>query len=129
LNGEWGKSMDYKEGNLIKEKSFGFALMIIEAYKFLISKSEYVLSKQLLRAGTTIGANIEEAQASQSRKDFLSKMSVASKEARETLYWMKLLVQSNFLDDYQHTDKLVEEINSIINILTKIVKTVSSTTK
>ena len=121
--------MDYKEGNLIKEKSFGFALMIIEAYKFLISKSEYVLSKQLLRAGTSIGANIEEAQASQSRKDFLSKMSVASKEARETLYWMKLLVQSNFLDDYQHTDKLVEEINSIINILTKIVKTVSSTTK
>jgi len=129
LNGEWGKSMDYKEGNLIKEKSFGFALMIIEAYKFLISKSEYVLSKQLLRAGTTIGANIEEAQASQSRKDFLSKMSVASKEARETLYWIKLLVQSNFLDDYQYTDKLVEEINSIINILTKIVKTVSSTTK
>ncbi len=123
------KKMDYKEDNLIKEKSFNFALMIIDLYKYLNSKNEFVLSKQLLRAGTSIGANIEEAQASQSKKDFLSKMSIASKEARETLYWIKLLIKANFLDDYQHTDKLVEEINSIINILTKIVKTVSSTLK
>ncbi len=121
--------MDYKENNLIKEKSFNFALMIIDLYKYLNSKNEFILSKQLLRAGTSIGANIEEAQASQSKKDFLSKMSIASKEARETLYWIKLLIKANFLDDYQYTDKLVEEINSIINILTKIVKTVSSTLK
>jgi len=121
--------MKHKEDNLIKEKSFRLALMIIDVYKFLINKNEYVLSKQLLRAGTSIGANIEEAQASQSRKDFLSKMSIASKEARETLYWIKLLVKSEFLDEYQGTNELVEEINSVINILTKIVKTVSSTTK
>jgi len=121
--------MDNKENNLIKEKSFDFALMIIDLYKYLNSKNEFVLSKQLLRAGTSIGANIEEAQASQSRKDFLSKMSIASKEARETLYWINLLIKANFLDDYQYADKLVEEINSIINILTKIVKTVSNTTK
>ena len=77
--------MDNKENNLIKEKSFDFALMIIDLYKYLNSKNEFVLSKQLLRAGTSIGANIEEAQASQSRKDFLSKMSKASKEAMGNL--------------------------------------------
>lgn len=98
-------------------------------YKFLISKNEFVLSKQLLRAGTSIGANIEEAQASQSCKDFLSKMTITSKEARETLYWIKLLVESKFLNEYQGTNELIEKINSVINILTKIVKTVSSTTK
>ncbi|MEM4197127.1 MAG: four helix bundle protein [Candidatus Anstonellaceae archaeon] len=117
---------EVKNDNLIREKSFVFALLIIDCYKFLNSKNEYVLSKQLLRSGTSIGANIEEAQASQSRKDFLSKMSIASKEARETLYWLKLLKASNYLDEYPETDKLLEEINSIINILTKIVKTVGS---
>ena len=112
--------------NLIKDKTFSFALLIIDCYKFLNSKNEHVLSKQLLRSGTSIGANVEEAQASQSRKDFLSKMSIASKEARETLYWLKLLKASNYLEEYPKTDKLLEEINSIINILTKIVKTVGS---
>jgi len=121
--------LEAKNENLVKDKSFDFALLIIDCYKYLSSKNEYVLSKQLLRSGTSIGANIEEAQASQSRKDFLSKMSIASKEARETLYWIKLLVKSEFLDEYQGTNELVEEINSVINILTKIVKTVSSTTK
>jgi four helix bundle protein len=89
--------MKYKEDNLIREKSFRLALMIIDVYKFLINKNEFVLSKQLLRAGTSIGANIEEAQASQFLKDFLSKMSIASKEARETLYWIKLLLESKLL--------------------------------
>lgn len=118
-----------KNDNLVREKSFDFALLIIDCYKFLNSKNEYVLSKQLLRSGTSIGANIEETQASQSRKDFLSKMSIASKEARETLYWLKLLKISNYLDEYPEANKLFEEINSIINILTKIVKTVSNSIK
>ena len=77
--------LEAKNENLVKDKSFDFALLIIDCYKYLSSKNEYVLSKQLLRSGTSIGANIEEAQASQSRKDFLSKMSKASKEAMGNL--------------------------------------------
>jgi four helix bundle protein len=71
--------------NPVQKKSFEFALLIIKLYQVMQSKREYVLSKQLLRSGTSIGANVEEAIAGQSRKDFLSKMAIASKEARETL--------------------------------------------
>ena len=112
-----------REDNLIRKKSYDFALEIIKLYKFLSSKNEFVLSKQILRCGTSIGANVEEAQAAQSRKDFMSKLSVASKEARETLYWLKLLNDSKFLDNYENKNFLFDEINSIINIITKIVKT------
>ena len=73
-----------KNPNIIKEKSYKFALEVIKLYKSLQTQNEYVLSKQLVRAGTSIGANVEEATAAQSRKDFISKMSIASKEARET---------------------------------------------
>jgi len=118
-----------ENNNLIKEKSYSFALLIIDLYKFLIKKGEFVLSKQMLRSGTSIGANIEEAQVSQSRKDFLSKISIASKEARETLYWLRLLKESNLIENYPKQDKLFTEINSIINILTKITKTTSNTLK
>ena len=72
--------------SIIKEKSYEFALDIIELYKFLIKQNEYVMSKQLLKSGTSIGANVEEAIAGQSRKDFISKMSISLKEARETNY-------------------------------------------
>ena len=68
----------------IDERTFDFALLIIDTYKFLIRKNEYVLSNQLLKSGTSIGANVHEAQAAQSKKDFVSKMAVSSKEARET---------------------------------------------
>ena len=113
-----------KEENLIKEKSYNFALEIIELYKFLnFEKKEYVMSKQILKSGTSIGANIEEAQAAQSKKDFLSKLSIASKEARETLYWLRLLKDSEYLQGYHNKELLFQEINSIINILTKIIKT------
>ena len=71
---------------MIQDKSFDFALEIIALYKKLVAEREFVLSKQLLRSGTSIGANVEEATAAQSRKDFLHKMSLASKEARETRY-------------------------------------------
>lgn len=77
--------------NLIKTKTFNFALKSIEVYKFLLIKNEYVLSKQFLKSATSIGANVEEADAGYSKKDFSAKMSIASKEARETLYWIKLI--------------------------------------
>jgi four helix bundle protein len=111
--------------NLILQKSYDFSLMIIELYKFLCeNKKEHVLSKQLLRAGTSIGANINEAQAGISRKDFVAKMSIASKEARETRYWLNLLADSGYISKTNSEIKnLFEEVESIINILTKIVKT------
>ena len=119
-----------KEENLIKEKSYNFALKIIELYKFLnFEKNEFLLSKQILRSGTSIGANVEEAQAAQSKKDFLSKLSIASKEARETLYWLRLIKDSGYLKDYHNYESLFQEINSIINILTKIIKTLQSNLK
>jgi len=110
-----------KKGNVIQEKSFAFALKIISLYKELTKQNEFVLSKQLLRSGTSIGANVEEALAAQSRKDFLHKMSIASKEARETEYFLKPLMMSKLVPmDYSMH---LKEIGSIVNILTKIVKT------
>jgi four helix bundle protein len=111
---------DFKK---IDERVFDFALLIIDTYKFLARKKEFVLSKQLLEVGTSIGANVQEAQAAQSKKDFMSKMSIASKEARETDYWLKLLNKSGYLSDFHKKEELFEEITAIINILTKIVKT------
>ena len=110
-----------KTENKIQELSFEFAIMIIGLYKTMTEKKEYVLSKQLLRSETSIGANIKEAIVAQSRKDFISKMSIASKEARETRYWIRLLDKSRIIDmDYA---MYLTKIEHIINILTKIVKT------
>lgn len=110
-----------KKHNVIQEKSFQFALDIIDLYKSLTHNKEYILSKQLLRSGTSIGANIEEAIAGFSKKDFTAKMSIASKEARETRYWLKLYHASKLVDlDYS---SYLKEIEEIINILTAIVKT------
>src|SRR3990167_1149913 len=108
--------------SLIKEKSYSFALQIIRLYKSLLLKNEFVLSKQMLRSGTSIGANVEEALAGQSRADFLSKMSIASKEARETRYWLRLLRDSETLPAAK-IEPLLAESQSIINLLTSIVKT------
>ena len=113
--------------NLIKEKSFAFALSVIELYKTLTNQKEFVLSKQLLRSGTSIGANVEEAIAAQSKKDFLHKMSIASKEARETRYWLRPLNQSQMVK--MNFQKYLNEIEEIINILTKIVKTTAERIK
>lgn len=80
------------EHNIVLDKSFKFSVRIVRLHRYLCDEQkEYVLSKQLLRAGTSIGANVNEAQAAQSKKDFVSKMSIASKEARETKYWLDLL--------------------------------------
>ena len=86
-----------KTANKILELTFDFSLSVIELYKILVEKKEYVLSKQLLRSGTSIGANVEEATAAQSKKEFVMKMSIASKEARETRYWLRLLDKSKLI--------------------------------
>ena len=118
-----------KRDNEVKELSFKFALKIIDLYKFLKNKNEYVLSKQILRSGTSIGANVEESQAAQSKRDFISKLSIANKEARETIYWLRLLKESNYLDNYRATDDLFKNCLSLINLLTKIIKTLQSKEK
>jgi four helix bundle protein len=105
----------------IRRKSFAFALRAIKIYQRLREDKEYVISAQLLRSATSIGANVEEAQAAQSRRDFLSKMAIASKEARETRYWLKLLSESGLARESVEND--VEEVNELIRILTSIVKT------
>jgi four helix bundle protein len=106
---------------LIKERTFEFALKILLICKELQNQKEYILSKQLLRSGTSIGANLSEAEAGQSKADFIAKMSISSKEARETLYWIQLLKASNLYSiDF---DSIEKEAISIVNILTKIVKT------
>ena len=110
-----------KTKNIIVEKSFNFSLTVIAFYKKLIEVHEYVLPKQVLRSATSIGANVEEALAGQSRRDFIAKMSMASKEARETKYWIRLLEKSQFINyDYEN---LLKEIEQMISILTAIVKT------
>ena len=109
----------------IDDRTFDFALEVIDLYKFLIGNKEYVLSKQVLRSGTSIGANVQEAQAAQSKADFISKMSIASKEARETKYWLRLLSKSGYLNGYSRKAETLAEVDSIINIITKIVKTSS----
>ena len=107
--------------NTIKEKSSAFALASIEVYQLLISKNEYVLSKQFLRSATSIGANVKEATAAYSSKEFVAKMSISSKEARETLYWLKLIEASNFIEF--EFSKLKNEAEELIKLLTSIVKT------
>lgn len=107
------------KSNVVREKSFDFALEVIEVYKQLAGEREFVLSKQLLRSGTSIGANIEEATAAQSRKDFLHKMAIASKEARESQYWLRLLIASNLTTidlnpALTHADELVKMLTAIV---------------
>ena len=115
--------MSFKEDNIIQLKTFEFALEIIQFYTQCKSQNEYILSKQILRSGTSIGANVEEAIAAQSKKDFISKLSIANKEARETKYWLRLYKSSNLVQI--EVDSYLKEIESIINILTKIIKTSS----
>jgi four helix bundle protein len=107
--------------HIIASKTFEFSLNIINLYMQLKRENEFIISKQVLRSGTSIGANVEEAIAAQSRKDFISKLSIASKEARETKYWLRLLDRSN-LTQIPIAGYLIE-IEHIINIITKIIKT------
>ena len=106
--------------NIILTKTFEFSISIIKLYSILIENKEYVLSKQLLRSATSVGSNAEEATAGQSRKDFISKMSIASKEARESLYWLRLLQKSQLVK-YDFTPHL-SQAEEIVRIITAIVK-------
>src|SRR5258705_11271759 len=109
--------MNEGKDNIIIQKSYAFALQIIQLYKSLIEKKEFVLSKQILRSGTSIGANIHEAVASQSKRDFVHKLAIAVKEARETSYWLNLLKDGQYItnDEFVILNNLCDEIIKILN--------------
>ena len=114
--------------SIIKDKSKQFALRIIKMYQYLTKVSdnkEYIISKQVLRIGTSIGANVKEALRGQSRNDFRAKLSIALKEASETEYWLELLYESGYLDQDSYTSIINENVE-IIKILTSIVKSTES---
>ncbi len=109
--------------NIVVSRSFEFAKKIVKLYTHLKKEKTYELASQLFKSGTSIGANIEEAQAAQSKKDFIAKMSIAAKEARETRYWLRLLNETDLT--HEDTKPLLNECTELVNILTKIVKTSS----
>ena len=109
--------------NIIQQKSFLFAVRIINLYKYLITnKKEFVLSKQILRSGTSIGANIEESIGGRSDKEFLFKLEILYKEARETIYWLKLLKETDYIS-INEFESICVEAEEICKILAKIVIT------
>ena len=116
------------QDNPIEKRSYLFALRIVKAYKYLTrQKDEYVLSKQMLRSGTSIGAMMREAKFAQSRADFVNKASIALKEANETLYWIELLHDSEYIDDLSF-NSLHQEADELTAILASIVKTTKENT-
>ena len=119
-NAELGIAM--KKDNIIASKSFDFAVRIVKLCQHLRSKNETVLSKQLLRSGTSIGANVSEAMRGQSDADFISKLNIALKEANETDYWIKLLHRTDYLTDKEYAS-IDADANEIIAILVSIIKT------
>ncbi len=112
-----------KPENIVQQKSYAFALRIVKAYKYLADeKKEFVLSKQLLRCGTSVGANVEEAIGGQTPKDFFAKLNISYKEARETMYWLKLLKDSNILNT-KESDSLMKDCDELLKIIGTIIKT------
>jgi four helix bundle protein len=112
-----------KTNSIIGKKSYAFALEIVALYKYLIDeKKEYVLSKQVLRSGTSIGANVNEALSGQSKRDFVHKLSISLKEAKETSYWLNLLKDSNYISS-DSFNKLNESCNEVLKILSSIIIT------
>jgi len=106
--------------NVIQEKSFAFAVRVVKAYQYLVeNKKEYVLSKQFLRSGTSIGANVEEAIGAQSTADFLAKLSISYKEARETNYWIRLMAETGYFSKNE-ADSLLVDVTEIQKIIAKI---------
>lgn len=110
-----------KKANVILEKSFSFAFQIIELYKKLVAEKEFILSKQVLRSAASIGANVVEATAAISKREITSKMSISSKEARETRYWLRLLEKSKLIN--VNVFEELKAIDDLINLLTAIFKT------
>jgi four helix bundle protein len=122
---EMNNEMNNEKPNIIRDKSFHFALKIIALSQSLKEDRNYEIANQIIRSGTSIGANVEEAQAAQSKKDFISKLSISSKEARETKYWLRLIKESKISNN--KLDVLINDCDDLINILTKIVKTSAET--
>lgn len=113
------------DNGTVAEKSLDFAVRIVNLRKYLVTeKKEYIMSKQLLRSGTSIGANIAEAQRGQSKADFSAKMCIALKEASETEYWLRLLVRTDYLSKRQF-DALSSDLKEILRLLMSICKTAS----
>ncbi|WP_425076788.1 four helix bundle protein [Psychroserpens sp. S379A] len=111
-----------KKENVIKTKSFQFAIKIVELYKILtVSKREFVMSKQLLKSGTSIGANVRESEHAESKADFIHKLSIALKEANETEYWLDLLKQTEYLENSDYL-ALKNDIKELLKILISIIK-------
>lgn len=112
-----------KKENIVVDKSFDFALRTVRLYKRLCEeKKEFVLSKQVLKSGTSIGANIREAERTQSKKDFIARMTIALKEADETAYWLELLYKSEFITKSQYAS-ILPDISELLSILSSIVRT------
>lgn len=107
--------------NLIATKTYSFAVKIVNLNKKLISKNEFVLSRQILKSGTSIGANVEEAIGGLSKKDFRAKMSISYKEARETNYWLRLLKDTEYIS-IEDFNEFNEELSSILKILFRIIE-------
>lgn len=113
------------KNNIIKDKSFDYAIRIIKLYQYLcIEKKEFILSKQLLRSGTSIGAMVREAEHAESKNDFIHKFAIAQKEANESIYWLELLKATDYLND-----KEFENINSDAIAILKLITSILKTTK
>ena len=111
-----------KSDNILVSKSFKFAVRVVNLYKYLCdTKKEFTLSKQLLRSGTSIGANINEAQDAQSKNDFISKLSISLKEARETKYWIELLKETDYLSE-KEASNILNDLTEIVRLLVSIIK-------
>ena len=112
-----------KKDNVVQIKSYAFAVRIVKVFNYLSEqRKEYVLSKQLLRCGTSIGANIEEAIGGQSEKDFFAKLTISYKEARETHYWIRLLKDTDYLS-VEEADSLLKDVDELLRIIGSIQKT------
>jgi len=118
-----------KNNNVLVDKSFQFAIRTVKLYKYLCEdKKEFILSKQLLRAGTSIGANINESQDAQSKNDFVSKLSISLKEARESKYWIELLKETDYLTQ-KEADSILNDLEEVIKLLVSIIKTTKENIK
>lgn len=115
--------------NIVKNKSFKFAIRVVKLYQFLCDQQkEFVLSKQLLRSGTSVGAMVREAEHAETKKDFIHKMAIAQKEINETMYWLELLQQTQYLNNEQF-ESVNNDALEIIKLITSIIKTAKTNIK
>ena len=118
-----------KDNNIIEERSFEFAVRIVNLYKYLTTeRQESIMSKQLLRSGTSVGANVSEAQQAQSPMDFLSNMSIALKESYESDYWLRLLHRTEYLNQEEY-DSIITDCRAVSRLLASIVKSTKNNNK